>query len=137
MTRSQAIEAALRELMSLPVAQRELAFLDRGIGTATANSVWLRARAALAMPEQGGAKQPKPFSSLLSILDRWKWREQQRPAAEARAIRECREEIRGFLVEGVADVCASVRAEEEANSPNSSESCARALRDLGAGGGKA
>lgn len=39
---------ALKEILALDVARSELAYLDRGIGTATVNAAWLRARSALA-----------------------------------------------------------------------------------------
>mgnify|MGYP003579002725 CR=1 FL=1 len=45
--KAQLVEA-LGALLSLPVARDELRFLDRGIGTATPNAAWLKARAALA-----------------------------------------------------------------------------------------
>ena len=45
----------MREIMSrlvaLPEAERQLAYLDKGIGTKTQNGVWLEARAALTTGE--------------------------------------------------------------------------------------
>ena len=46
----------MREIMSrlvaLPEAERQLAYLDKGIGTKTQNGVWLEARAALTTGEE-------------------------------------------------------------------------------------
>lgn len=38
---------ALRDVLALDHATKELAFLDKGIGTATPNAAWLHARQAL------------------------------------------------------------------------------------------
>jgi hypothetical protein len=45
--------AALEDLLALPVAKKELEYLDKGIGAATAQAAWLRARAALAKAKGG------------------------------------------------------------------------------------
>ena len=46
----------MREIMSrlvaLPVAERQLVYLDKGIGTKTPDGVWLEARAALTTGEE-------------------------------------------------------------------------------------
>lgn len=63
----------------------------------------------------------KTISPMLSMLDRWEWRARHRPVAEARAIRECREELRAFIMDGVADLCEAVReaeAEDANKEPN-------------------
>ena len=44
--RAERLAEALRELLALPIAEEELRRLDKGIGTATRNAAWLRARAA-------------------------------------------------------------------------------------------
>ena len=55
---SPAIVAALVEaldaVLALPVGQEQLRYLDGGIGTATCNAAWLRARAALALYREAG-----------------------------------------------------------------------------------
>jgi len=50
----RALVEALDDLLALPVAQDELRILDRGIGTATKNAAWLRARAALQCAKEAG-----------------------------------------------------------------------------------
>lgn len=44
-----ALVEALEAVLALPVGQEQLRHLDGGIGTATPNAAWLRARAALAL----------------------------------------------------------------------------------------
>ena len=44
-----ALVEALDAVLALPVGQEQLRHLDGGIGTATPNAAWLRARAALAL----------------------------------------------------------------------------------------
>ena len=52
----------MREIMSrlvaLPVATRELVYLDKGIGTKTPDGVWLDARAALTTGEANHKDKP-------------------------------------------------------------------------------
>lgn len=41
------IKMAIRDLLALPVAVKELRYLDKGIGTRTENAAWLRAHEAV------------------------------------------------------------------------------------------
>lgn len=52
--RAERLAEALRGLLALPIAEAELRHLDKGIGTATRNAAWLRARAALRDHDQEG-----------------------------------------------------------------------------------
>lgn len=54
--RAERLAEALRELLALPIAEEELRHLDKGIGTATRNAAWLRARAALRDHDQEEGK---------------------------------------------------------------------------------
>lgn len=47
-THGPRLAEALERLLSLPAAADALKYLDAGIGTATPQAAWLRARAALA-----------------------------------------------------------------------------------------
>ena len=49
-----ALVEALDAVLALPVGQEQLRYLDGGIGTATCNAAWLRARAALALYREAG-----------------------------------------------------------------------------------
>ena len=49
-----ALVEALEAVLALPVGQEQLRYLDGGIGTATCNAAWLRARAALALYREAG-----------------------------------------------------------------------------------
>ena len=46
MDESEKLRGVIRDLLALPVAKKELGYLDKGIGTKTENAAWLRARAA-------------------------------------------------------------------------------------------
>jgi hypothetical protein len=41
------LKTALADLLALPEAKRQLAYLDKGIGTKTEDAAWLRARDAM------------------------------------------------------------------------------------------
>ena len=67
--RAERLAEALRYLLELPIAEEELRYLDKGIGTATRNAAWLRARAALhptatqAKEKQGRFDPQRPDAS--------------------------------------------------------------------------
>lgn len=47
MDEAEKLRGVIRDLLALPVAKKELGYLDKSIGTKTENAAWLRARAAV------------------------------------------------------------------------------------------
>lgn len=46
------LREVIQELLALPAALKELKYLDMGIGTATAQGAWLRAREAVLVAQK-------------------------------------------------------------------------------------
>ena len=64
--RANELRDALAAVLALPVAEKELAYLRRGIGTATRNAAWLRAERLLVL---SNVRVEPPLGTNLGLYD--------------------------------------------------------------------